>query len=256
MKRTGARLAAVALALTSFALAQDQKDSTKNDAAAAAPATPAAKHLPQAKTDAEFSAYSAAMASTTPEAAEKAADDFAAKYPASEIKILVYKQAMQLYQNANNIDKVIDMGHKCLAIDPEDPQVLANTAQALTDRPNSTDADKEEAQKDAEMALQTVDTDLIVNPGTPQEKVNEYKGFLRSTAFGSLGIIYYTKDTKEGYAKAEEYLRKSIDAVPSQDGRRHLLILPGLARHKAPPPRAGGRRLTTPRRRNRVARRT
>ena len=115
-----------------------------------------------------------------------------------------------------NSDKLSESCSSSLAIDPDDPQVLANTAQALTDHPNPTDADKAEAEQDAEKALQTVDTDLIVNPGTPQEKVNEYKGFLRSTAFGSLGILYYTKDTKEGYAKAEEYLRKSIDAVPSQ----------------------------------------
>lgn len=222
MKRTGILGLALILISMSISLsaplstwAQDQSKDPKKDAPAAT-----GKHLPQAKTQPEFDAYQAAMASTTPEATEKAADDFAVKYPTSEIKILIYKQAMQLYQSANNADKIVDMGRKCLTFDADDPQVLANISQALTDHTNPTDLDKDqkyaEAQKDAEKALQTMDTDLLFNPGTPQEKIDEYKSILRSTAYGSLGIIYYSKDTKEGYAKAEDYLRKSIDAFPAQ----------------------------------------
>src|SRR5271168_1467252 len=114
MKRTGISRAALIFISLSISLlaplsigAQDQSQSKdqKKDAPAAT-----GKHLPQAKTQPEFDAYQAAMASTTPEATEKAADDFAVKYPTSEIKILIYKQAMQLYQSANNADKIVDMG--------------------------------------------------------------------------------------------------------------------------------------------------
>ena len=50
-------------------------------------------------------------------------------------------------------------------------------------------------------------------PGTPQDKIDAYKGFLRSNAYYVLGTIQYTR---EKYADAEGYFRKSIDAFPSQ----------------------------------------
>src|SRR5450432_660748 len=72
------------------------KDAKKDAAPAqAAPSAPNGKRLRHAKTHPAFDAYQAAMASTTPEATEKAADDFAAKFPDSEIKILIFKQAMR-----------------------------------------------------------------------------------------------------------------------------------------------------------------
>src|SRR5271166_2062008 len=75
-----------------------------------APAVPAAKRPPQAKTQPEFDAYKAAAASTDPAAFEKAADDFATKFPDSELRILLYKNAMRMYQSANNADKTEAMG--------------------------------------------------------------------------------------------------------------------------------------------------
>jgi tetratricopeptide (TPR) repeat protein len=218
---TGIACASLVLILSSarLGLAQAAGNDAKKDAAAT-PAAPAGKHLPQAKTQPEFDAYQAAMSSAAPEAMEKAGDDFAAKFPDSEIKILIYKQAMRTYQNANNADKTADMGRKALALDGDDPEVLVDVAQALAERTRSTDLDKDqkysEAQKDAEKALQTIDTDLVVSPGTPQDKVDEFKAYLRSSAYGILGAIYYEKDTKADYATAEGYLRKSIDALPSQ----------------------------------------
>ncbi len=222
MKRTGILLSVLTLAsLVVGVSAQDaSKDEKKDTAPAAAPAAPAGKRQPQAKTQPEFDAYSAAVGSATPDAMEKAADDFATKFPESELKILIYKQAMRTYQNANNADKTVDMGRKALALDGDDPEALVDVAQALAERTRSTDLDKDqkyaEAQKYAEKGLQTVDTDLLVSPGTPQDKIDQFKGYLRSTAYGILGAIYYAKDTKTDYAKAEDYLRKSIDALPSQ----------------------------------------
>ena len=208
----------IGLAATLSALGQDQKKDAP--AATPAPAPAPGKHLPQAKTDAEFAAYKAAVSSVTPEAMEKAADDFSTNYPTSEIKILIYKQAMRTYQNANKPDKTLDMSRKTLSFDPDDPEALVNVAQLLAERTRSTDLDKDqkyaEAQKDAEKALQTVDTDLVVNPGTPQEQIDQYKAALRSNAYNAIGIMYLNKDTKEDYAKAEDNLRKSLAAMPAQ----------------------------------------
>src|SRR6202008_4559963 len=94
-----------------------------------AAAAPQGKRPPQAKTHPEFEAYKAAIALSDPAAAEKAADDFAAKYPDSELRVMLYKAAMGRYQQANNADKMLEMAQKALALDPDDPQALLGAAQ-------------------------------------------------------------------------------------------------------------------------------
>ena len=228
MKRLAIFITFAALAALPV-LAQDAKQDEKKGAAAATPAPAPGKHLPQAKTDAEFAAYKAGVASATPDAMEKAADDFSTKFPDSEIKILIYKQAMRAYQNANNSEKTLEMSRKTLSFDPDDPEALVNVAQSLAERTRSTDLDKDlkyaEAEKAAEKALQTVDTDLVVNAGTPQEQIDLYKAALRSNAYNSIGIIYLNKDTKADFAKAEENLRKSLAALPAQPDAITILQL-------------------------------
>lgn len=149
-------------------------------------------------------------------ALEKAADDFAAKYPDSELRPLLYRTAMQRYQMANNADKMMDMGKKVLAIDPDDPEALVGAAQVLAERTHDTDIDRDqrlaEARKDAERALVTVDTD-IPSSGYPPEQLASYKGYLRSEAYAVLGKL--SSDSKN-WAQAETELRKSIDAFPQQ----------------------------------------
>jgi tetratricopeptide (TPR) repeat protein len=238
MKRRGIFMAALAVASMSFVLpsrAQEQKkDAQTAPAAPPAPAAPATgKRAPQAKTQPEFDAYNAAVSTTVPATLEKAADDFAQKYPTSELQILLYKQAMRSYQNANDAEKTVAMGRKVLALDGDDPEALVDVAQALGEHTRETDLDKDqryaEAIRMAEKALKTVDTDLAVPLGTPQDKIDEFKGYLRSSAYTVLGTIYFnigaSKDSKEDYVKAEDNLRKSIDALPSQPDPVSMLRL-------------------------------
>lgn len=153
---------------------------------------------------------------TDPAALEKAADDFAAKYPDSELRTLLYRGAMQRYQMANNADKMMEMGKKILAIDPDDPEALVGTAQVLAERTHDTDLDRDqrlaEARKNAERSLVTVDTD-IPSSGYPPEQLASYKGYLRSEAYAVLGKL--SSDSKN-WSQAESELRNSIDAFPQQ----------------------------------------
>ncbi len=208
------------LALAVFVSAQTQTPPAQSTPSpGTTPAQPPqGKRPPQAKTQAEFDAYKAATANTTdPAAIEKAADDFAAKFPDSELRILLYRAAMHSYQTANKADQMMAMGRKVLKIDPDDPEALVGVAQVLAERTRDSDLDKDqrldEGAKLAQHAVQTVDTDITVPPGTPQEKIDEYKGFLRSSAYYVLGTIQYTR---EKYADAEGYFHKSLDAYPSQ----------------------------------------
>ena len=198
--------------------AQKNQGQTSTPQPATTPATPQGKRPPQAKTQPEFEAFNAAVANTNdPATVEKAADDFATKFPDSELRPLLYEAAMQSYQRANNADKMMEMGRKVLKIDPDNPTALVGVAQVLAERTRDTDLDKDqrldEAMKLAQRSLTTVDTDIAPRADTPQEKIDAFKGVLRSSAYAIMGTLQFNK---EKYADAESYYRKSMDAYPAQ----------------------------------------
>jgi tetratricopeptide (TPR) repeat protein len=213
MKRLAMIGAVVVLTSACFAQDKPATPATGQQAAAA----PQGKRPPQAKTQPEFDAYKAAAASADAASLEKAADDFAAKFPDSELRILLYKAAMQDYQKTGNSEKIVAMGRKALAIDPDDPESLVTVASELAEKTRDTDLDKDqrldEAMKLAQKALQTIETDVAVPANTPQEKIDAYKGQIRSFAYSIIGTLEFKKDQ---FAQAETDLRKSIDAYPSQ----------------------------------------
>src|SRR5271154_4027256 len=187
------------LAVTAFVAAQQTTTQPKQPAAttqqgSAAPAPPAGKRPPQAKTQAEFDAYHVAVANQKdPAAMEKAADDFATKFPDSELRVLLYKAAVGGYQNANNGDKMSDMAQKVLKLDPDDPVALIAVSEVIAERTRDTDLDKDQrydqARKYALHALETIDTDIPVPANATQSQVDAYKGLLRSSAYSVLGTI-------------------------------------------------------------------
>lgn len=229
MKRTAVILGIVSLGIGIMSVAVwagaqtsgQPAQQTPPAAGQAAPATgttaPAGKRPPQFKTTPEQDAYNAAAASPNPAAMEKAADDFATKFPDSEVRALLYKNTMRLYQNSNNAEKTEAMGRKVLSYDADDPEALVIVAEVIAERTHDSDIDKDqryaEATTMAQKATQTVDTDIQVPAGTPQDKIDAYKGLLRSNAYSIIGTIEFKK---ENYTAAQDDLQKSIDAFPSQ----------------------------------------
>lgn len=248
MKRIAAFLVAV-LILTIAATAQQTGQGSQQTTAPAAltapagqtaPAAAQVKRPPQTKTQPEFDAWKAAnaAASPTPEEqataqksggdaqqvmaavaarTEKSADDFATKFPDSEVRVLLYKSAMRNYQNANNAEKTEAMGRKVLSFDPDDPEALVTVSEVIAERTRDSDLDRDqrydEAMKMTQKSLTTIDTDLGVPAGTPQERVDAYKAGLKSQAYSIMGALDYNKGN---FAGAQTNLEKSIDAFPSQ----------------------------------------
>ena len=235
MKRAAVILGILSIAIWAAAQSTGQP-AQKNPPAAgqAAPAqgttpgatTPPAKRPPQLKTKPEQDAYNAAAANTDPAALEKAADDFSAKFPDSEVRVLLYQTAMRLYQSANNAEKTEAMGRKVLSFDGDNPEALVIVAEVIAERTRDSDIDKDqrfgEAITMAQKALQTVDTDISVPANTPQEKIDAYKSLLRSNAYSVIGTIEFKK---ENYAAAQEYLQKAIDAYASDPAPVDVLRL-------------------------------
>jgi tetratricopeptide (TPR) repeat protein len=202
-------LASFGFSGTAAPQSSSQAASSQNAAAATSGRAPI-----QTKTPAEYQAYQAAIAnSKDPAAMEKAADDFTTKFPDSEVRVLLYRAAMAGYQTTGDGQKMLEMGRKVLAIDKDDPEALIGVAQVLEERTSPTDLDREQRESQAldaaSHAFKTIDTDLAVPAGTPADKVEGYKKYLRSTALAIMGTIYYKQ---ANYSEAEGKLRAAVDA--------------------------------------------
>jgi tetratricopeptide (TPR) repeat protein len=179
--------------------------------------TPPARRPPQAKTQQEYADYNTAYAISGGATMEKAASDFDAKYPASELRPLLYSKAMHEYQNENNPAKMQAMGEKILTLDPDNSIALVLTATVLADSLNDADKDHEqkinEILKNSNHALQTIDAAFVAPQGATPEQIAAYKSTLQSMAHSALGIMELKIGDDPG---AEKDLKTAADLNKTQ----------------------------------------
>src|SRR5215469_8645726 len=187
---------------------------------ATAPATqsqPAGKRPPQAKTQQEYNDYNTAYALNGGAASEKAANDFAQKYPQSELRAYLYSKAMHDYQNENNPGKMLAMGEKVLALDQDNSIALVLTATVLADSLSEGDQDRadkiSEIKKNTTRALQTVDSGFVAPANATAEQIAVYKSTLQSMAHSALGIMELKTGDDPG---AEKDLRSAAELNKTQ----------------------------------------
>ncbi len=183
---------------------------------AATPASQRPKLPIKAKTHEEYVAYQAAIANKqNAEEMAKAAADFAAKFPDSDIRLLLYRASMKSYRTAAESDKMMDAALKVLELSKDDPEALLAVAQVQEERTSPMDLDREprmaQAIANAQHALATIDTDLVVPVGTRPEDVEPYKKSLKASALAIVGSVQYKR---EQYAEAEATLRQAMQADP------------------------------------------
>ncbi len=188
--------------------------------------TSSSKPQPQARTQEEYAAYQQASAKTDAPSKEAAADEFAQKFPASELRTLLYNEAQRLYRDAGNSDKVIAVGRKSLAIDSTNPVPNVLTAYALVQTTRDTDVDRDaklsEAQSDAQRALSNLNTGLVVSPSATPEQMQTLKNTIQIMAYETMGgIAMQRKD----YAAAETLYQKGVDVDTRQPDGVLLLRL-------------------------------
>jgi len=186
--------------------------------AAAAPAPHAKPHLPiKARTHEEYVAYQTAIANKQDaEAMAKAAADFAAKFPDSDCRILLYRATMKAYRTAADPERMMESALKVLELDNDDPEALLSLAEVQEEHTTAMDLDRDQrmsqALDNAQHALKTIDTDLIVPVGTAADRVEVYKKYLKASALGIIGTVQYKQ---EKYPEAEVSLRQAIEADPA-----------------------------------------
>jgi len=175
------------------------------------PATSNRKPPPAAKTAEEHAAYQAIAGNPDLAAAEAAAKGFEAKFPQSELRSVVYSLLMTRYQQANNGDKTVEMGRKVLQFDPDHSIALVMTATVLAERTRDTDLDHDarftEAMQDAQHALDTIDTGLVLRADVTDEQWKSAKAILSSMAQSAMGMVELKRKNP---AEAEKHYRVAV----------------------------------------------
>jgi tetratricopeptide (TPR) repeat protein len=191
-----------------------------------APAGPAngGHRMLQAKSQDELKAYQDAASKTDPAQAEAAANDFAAKFPTSELRAALYMRVMNMYAQSNNSDKVIDTGRQAIAADPTNPVPLMEVASTIAETTHDTDLDREqrlaEAAKDAHAAIDNVDTGLLVPANADPARVAGAKHTILTNSYDTLAMVDMNRND---YQSAVTNLQKAIDQ--SKDNPEGVLYL-------------------------------
>src|SRR6185437_9642920 len=181
MTRLSITIAAALLASSTATHAQNPSDAVSPQNTPAAPS--ASAHKPQlpikARTHEEYVAYQEAIAKKQDaEQMAKAAADFASKFPDSDVRVLLYRASMKSYRTAGEPEKMMEAAQKVLELDKDDPEALLSLAEVQEEHTTAMDLDRgqrmEQALANAQHALSTIDSDLIVPVGTSQEREQAY----------------------------------------------------------------------------------
>jgi tetratricopeptide (TPR) repeat protein len=187
-------------------------------AAWGAPACPPA--APEADSQQEIADYDAAGAPGVAGEAMRAADNFAARYPKSALRALLYRRVISLYIGENSIAGIIEAGEKALAADPDELASLVTTAQALADQmPDGAVGDPRIKIVRARTAKALQIMDRCSGSATGQPAANR---FLTATVYSAQGTVALKA---RQYAEAERAFALSLKTQPDEPYVHYHLAL-------------------------------
>jgi tetratricopeptide (TPR) repeat protein len=128
---------------------------------------------PEPKTKEEAAAMKEVIAKVNdPAAMQVAVDEFATKFPESNVRGMLYRQLMLVYEAQGNADKAYEAGRKSLTFDADDPLTLADCSFYLSSHTHDSDLDKDErlaeANKMANEAITNIDQLRLNAQATPR----------------------------------------------------------------------------------------
>jgi tetratricopeptide (TPR) repeat protein len=148
---------------------------------------------PQARSEQEREDYLTASAAAKGAALEAAANDFAARYPESELRVYLYAQSMLQFQTENDAPRLLAAAQKVLALSPNHSVALALSALALADNLEATDPDRankvEEIKRRGNRAIHGVQTGYAPPASATPEQAAQYRRMVQSLAYSALGIM-------------------------------------------------------------------
>jgi len=183
----------------------------KEKAPAATPPTLDSAPPVNAEEDAALKAFQDAPMSDLPKK-EQMGEDFAQKYPQSRYRADVYSWLVQAYLRTGQVDKMESAGEKELALNPNDPQMLAAIGSALPRAMTASMSavDKERRLAKAEEYCKKALDLLATFPkpaGMNDETFVGAKNSAMAMANSGLGLVAFRR---EKYADAIPYLEQSV----------------------------------------------
>lgn len=207
-----------------LSLAQNQGQAPAGQPGAAAPASQG-RPQPKVTSQAEYQAYVEAakkqnegFQKQSPGDVEMAAMEFETKFPNSEVRSLLFLNAMQAYQSAGNSEKTLELAHKVLSIYPNDPDAMLAIANQLAAHTRDTDLDRDqrlnEATNMAQKALTAIDNNQVLLPAnaTP-EQAEAIKSQMKAMAYAAMGTVALTK---KDYPAAEKQFESATNINTAQ----------------------------------------
>jgi tetratricopeptide (TPR) repeat protein len=173
------------------------------------------KVAPVPKTKAEEADMKAAIAKASdPAAFQTAVDEFAAKYPDSNVRGMLYRQLMLVFEQQGNADKGYEAGRKALTFDADDPLTLSDCALYLASHTHDSDLDKDErlaeAKKMGNDAIANIDQ-LRLSAQASAEDREKFKKSVLGQAYSALAIA---EQASKNWPAAETNYAKSVELSP------------------------------------------
>jgi len=176
--------------------------------------SPAAPQKKEIKDPAEYNAYVGAVQQQDAAAKISGLEAFLTQYPNSVMKEDALELLMGAYQQTNNQAKTLDTAQKVLQANPCNIRalaLLAYTKRTLAEANQNAQQNLAEAGRSGEKGLQCLQT-MTKPDGTSDADFQKLKAQTSVIFNGAAGIAaYQAKD----YAKAEKFLRASVEADPT-----------------------------------------
>jgi len=187
-----------------------------------AAAAPQGRPQPKISSQDEYKGYQEAaqkqnegFQKQSPGEVEMAAMEFETKFPNSEVRSLLYLNAMQAYQSVGNSEKTIELARKVLSIYPNDPDAELAIANQLASHTRDTDLDRDqrlgEATSMAQKALNDINSNVLLPANATPEQAEGIKNQMKAMAYAALGTVELTK---KDYAAAEKQFEQAT-SVPT-----------------------------------------
>lgn len=160
------------------------------------------------------------------------AEDFLQKYPQSRYRAVMYQNLVSGYFATQQIPKLLDVGDKEIALNPNDAPVLAVVAQTIARSFNAKapDAEKQldKAEEYSKRAIDVTPT-LQKPPNMSDEAFMTAKNDTLGMAHSGLGLVYVRRAK---YAEAIPELEQSVKADSHAQADPVNYYLLGLANDK------------------------
>lgn len=175
--------------------------------------------------DAAFKAFQEASP-TDPAKKNQLGEDFLQKYPQSRYRGVVYQGLVSGYFATQQVPKLLEVGDKEIALNPNDAPVLAVVAQTIA---RTFNAKAPDAEQQLEKAEQYSKRAIEITPTLPKPANLSDDAFLSAKndtlemAHGGLGLVYIRRAK---FAEAIPELEQSIkaDTHPQPDPVNYYLL--------------------------------